>query len=138
MPLANKFLRQTCDELGRTIALLSNEAGNLLAGMPWPGNIRQLKSVIRRASLKAGREIGVADIEIDDNAGEAEEPVPTSGDLPVPPPFPCCMDKLESWALEHALRYCGGKRMKTATMLGMNYYTFRRRLEKHGISAGDE
>ena len=47
------------------------------------------------------------------------------------------MDTLEKWSLAHALQFCGGKRMKTAAMLGMNYYTFRRRLAKHGIS-GDE
>jgi DNA-binding protein Fis len=28
--------------------------------------------------------------------------------------------------------------MKTAAMLGMNYYTFRRRLEKHGIASAEE
>ncbi len=137
-PLAHKFLRQTCDELGRKMAFLDDEASNLLAGMPWPGNIRELKSVIRRASLKAGSVIGVADIEIQDDAAGISTTPSADNDMPLPPPFPCCMDKLESWALEHALRYCGGKRMKTATMLGMNYYTFRRRLEKHGIAAGDE
>ena len=30
--------------------------------MPWPGNIRQLKSVIRRAALNAGPVITPADI----------------------------------------------------------------------------
>ena len=46
------------------------------------------------------------------------------------------MDALEKWSLEQPLQYCDGKRMKTASMLGMNYYTFKRRLKKHGIDAG--
>ncbi|MDD5285191.1 MAG: sigma-54 dependent transcriptional regulator [Desulfuromonadaceae bacterium] len=137
-PLALKFLRQTCDELGRSMAFLDDEANNLLISMPWPGNIRQLKSVIRRAALKAGNVIGIADIEMNDDPAAIVTTISSYGDVPVPPPFPCLMDKLESWSLEQALRYCGGKRMKTAMMLGMNYYTFRRRLEKHGIAAGDE
>lgn len=137
-PLALKFLRQTCDELGRTMASLDGEAGKLLADMPWPGNIRQLKSVIRRAALKAGSVIGVADIEMQCDPAGGVPALSGNSDIPVPPPFPCGMDKLESWSLEQALRYCGGKRMKTATMLGMNYYTFRRRLQKHGITAGEE
>ncbi|MDD2308430.1 MAG: sigma-54 dependent transcriptional regulator [Desulfuromonadaceae bacterium] len=137
-PLALKFLRETCDELGRNLVFLDDEARSLLVSMPWPGNIRQLKSVIRRAALGAGSVIGAADI------ATQEAPVVTASGLagdshfPVPPPFPCGMDKLESWSLEQALRFCGGKRMKTAAMLGMNYYTFRRRLEKHGITAGEE
>jgi DNA-binding NtrC family response regulator len=137
-PLALEFLRQTCDELGRNIPFLDDEASNLLINMPWPGNIRQLKSLIRRAALKAGSVIGVADMEMQDDSAVIAATTPVDNSIPVPPPFPCCMDKLESWSLEHALRYCGGKRMKTAMMLGMNYYTFRRRLEKHGIAAGDD
>lgn len=136
--LALKFLRQTCDELGRNMAFLDEEATNLLAGMPWPGNIRELKSVIRRAALKGGNIISASDIDTQGDSADIIPAVPAGNGTPVPPPFPCGMDKLESWSLEQALRYCGGKRMKTAMMLGMNYYTFRRRLEKHGITAGDE
>ena len=138
VPLALKFLREACDELGRPLAFLDDEAGKLLVGMSWPGNIRQLKSVIRRAALKAGSVIGAADISIPANVIAIPPTTTNDNDAPVPPPFPCGMDKLECWSLEQALRFCGGKRMKTATMLGMNYYTFRRRLEKHGITAGDE
>ena len=137
-PLALKLLRETCDELGRSLPFLDDEAISLFSSMPWPGNIRQLKSVIRRAALGAGSVIGVADIAI--HAAAAVFAPQSTGDIytHAPPPFPCGMDELESWSLEQALRYCGGKRMKTATMLGMNYYTFRRRLEKHGILAGEE
>jgi DNA-binding NtrC family response regulator len=138
VPLALEFLRQTCDELGRNIPFLDDESSNQLISMTWPGNIRQLKSLVRRAALKAGSVIGVADIEMQDDPAVIVATTPADNSIPVPPPFPCCMDKLESWSLEHALRYCGGKRMKTAMMLGMNYYTFRRRLEKHGIAVGDE
>lgn len=134
VPLALKFLQETCDELGREIPPLDDEARSLLADGRWPGNIRQLKSVIRRASLAAGSTLTAADI-----AGALGEPpqappLPAGTVTPLPPPFPCGMDTLEKWSLEQALRFCGGKRMKTAAMLGMNYYTFRRRLEKHGIA----
>ncbi|MDA8430891.1 MAG: sigma-54 dependent transcriptional regulator [Geobacteraceae bacterium] len=137
-PLAQKFLRESCDELGRGLPLLEPDAYAALAGMPWPGNVRQLKSVIRRIALHAGNVIGAADITLQaDSAGIIPATAADNG-TPAPPPFPCCMDTLERWSLEQALRYCGGKRMKTAMMLGMNYYTFRRRLEKHGIAAGEE
>jgi DNA-binding NtrC family response regulator len=137
-PLALKFLRETCDELGRDLVFLDDEARSLLVSMPWPGNIRQLKSIIRRAVLGAGSVIGAADIATQEAPSVIASGLDGDNHIPVPPPFPCGMDKLESWSLEQALRFCGGKRMKTAAMLGMNYYTFRRRLEKHGIAAGDE
>ncbi len=137
--LALKFLQETCEELGRNLAYLDDDARTLLISLPWPGNIRQLKSVIRRATLKGGSVICAADIEIQtDPAGSVVTTAAVISAAPAPPPFPCCMDTLESWSLEQALRYCGGKRMKTAAMLGMNYYTFRRRLQKHGITAGEE
>lgn len=134
-PLALKFLRESCDELGCVVPLLNEDARSVLTRMTWPGNIRQLKSVIRRAALNAGNIIAAADIAIQADAASIQ---PINNGAPVPPPFPCCMDTLECWSLEQALHYCGGKRMKTAMMLGMNYYTFRRRLEKHGIVAGEE
>lgn len=133
--LALKFLRESCDELGCVVPLLNEDARSVLTRMTWPGNIRQLKSVIRRAALNAGNIIAAADIAIQADAASIQ---PINNGAPVPPPFPCCMDTLECWSLEQALHYCGGKRMKTAMMLGMNYYTFRRRLEKHGIVAGEE
>ncbi len=138
VPLAYKFLRETCDELGRNLAFLDDEARSLLINTSWPGNIRQLKSVIRRAALKNGSVIGAADISIQPASADMVSSSTVGSTAPVPPPFPCSMDMLERWSLEQALHYCDGKRMKTAMMLGMNYYTFRRRLEKHGISAGDE
>jgi len=138
MPLALRFLQEVCSELGRTLAFLDDEARSLLVTMPWPGNIRQLKSVMRRTALKAGSVVSAADIAMQTDSTAIAVAASADSCTPVPPPFPCGMDQLERWSLEQALRYCGGKRMKTATMLGMNYYTFRRRLEKHGISAGDE
>ncbi|MFZ4854896.1 MAG: sigma-54-dependent transcriptional regulator [Desulfuromonadaceae bacterium] len=137
VPLAMKFLRETSDELGVLLPVLDEEAKKMLVAMPWPGNIRQLKSIIRRATLTAGSTVTEADIAaVSDNAAGATSA--DSPDVPALPPFPCQMDDLEAWVLEQALTYCSGKRMKTATMLGMNYYTFRRRLEKHGIAIDEE
>jgi DNA-binding NtrC family response regulator len=138
IPLALKFLRETCDELGRDLPAMDDEARQLLIDTSWPGNIRQLKSVVRRAALNAGSSIGYHDIAAAMDMPAAAPLKSGAAATASPPPFPCSMDRLERWSLEQALRFCGGKRMKTAMMLGMNYYTFRRRLEKHGISAGEE
>jgi DNA-binding NtrC family response regulator len=134
VPLAVRFLQETCEELGRDIPLLDDGARRLLAEGRWTGNIRQLKSVVRRAALACGDVLAASDIA--SAMGERESAPPhaaENGFSVLPPPFPCSMDALEKWSLEQALLFCEGKRMKTAAMLGLNYYTFRRRLEKHAI-----
>jgi DNA-binding NtrC family response regulator len=44
----------------------------------------------------------------------------------------------ERWSIEQALRFCDGKKMKTAEMLDMSYNTFRRKLEKCGLWKAEE
>lgn len=139
VPLALKFLQETCEAMGRDLPVLDHDACGFLSKANWPGNIRQLKNVLRRAALKAGTTIShdVLSTCMDGLATNS----PTErwcAVAPLPPPFPCSMDALEKWALEQALQFCEGKRMKTATMLGMNYYTFRRRLAKHCLEGGEE
>lgn len=136
-PLALRFLRESCDELGLPSPLLDDAAINLLTALPWPGNIRQLKSLMRRVVLETDGVIKSSDIEaLADLPVKPEEP--TSAEILLPPPFPCTMETMERWTLEQALRHCGGKRMKTAAMLAMNYYTFRRKLEKYGLAGTEE
>ena len=89
-------------------------------------NITRLRAVTLTAAIIAAA--------AGDDAGTTALPAGNATFLAAPPPFPCVMDALEKWSLEQALRFCGGKRMKAAAMLGMNYYTFRRRLQKHGIA----
>ena len=137
VPLAQRFLRESSQELGYPAPLLDEAAANLLAALPWPGNIRQLKSIIRRAALDSDGVIRAADIAALADAPALATATP-SGEVAVPPPFPCTMETLESWLLEQALRYCGGQRMKTSHMLGMNYYTFRRKLQKYGLAPVDD
>ena len=109
LPLAHKFLRETCDELGRDLPSLVDSAEAALLGMPWPGNIRQLKSIIRRAVLKANAVITGADIAV--SAGDAvHQPALTTDIENPPPPFPCKMDDRERWSIEQALRFCDGKK----------------------------
>lgn len=51
--LANYFLRRVRDRSGRHILTFSPKALDKLQGYDWPGNIRELKNVIERASILA-------------------------------------------------------------------------------------
>ena len=111
MPLALHFLRETCNELGREVPRITEEAKVLLSSMPWLGNIRQLKSVIRRCALAAGHVISAETLtELSPDELPTFSPRYATGS-PLPPPFPCSHDALEKWSLEQALRHCGGMRI---------------------------
>lgn len=49
------FLEKTCSELEIEIPTLSDEVRNHLTRYDWPGNIRELRNVIRRACLLTGK-----------------------------------------------------------------------------------
>jgi len=48
---ADYFLDMTNEELGKTVDAFDEEVMELLLQYPWPGNIRELRNVIRRAVL---------------------------------------------------------------------------------------
>jgi two-component system response regulator HydG len=48
---ANHFLRQANRELNKSVTGFSNEVLDIFNYYPWPGNIRELRNVIRRAVL---------------------------------------------------------------------------------------
>jgi transcriptional regulator with AAA-type ATPase domain len=46
------------------------------------------------------------------------------------------MAEVEKWALQRALDAAAGRKVVAARLLGMNYYTFRRHLVRHGLDNG--
>jgi DNA-binding NtrC family response regulator len=51
--LANHYIRNFDRDLGRDVREIAPEAAALLASYSWPGNIRELQSVLKQALLKA-------------------------------------------------------------------------------------
>ena len=49
--LAEYFLAQNCDDLGRSQLKISNEAMGKLLSHKWPGNVRELRNVMERAAI---------------------------------------------------------------------------------------
>jgi DNA-binding NtrC family response regulator len=52
-PLAELFIEEANAELGKNIKGLTAQAVEMLKGYDWPGNIREMKNLIRRAVLTA-------------------------------------------------------------------------------------
>ena len=62
--LANKFIKEGNEELNTEIEGMSQSGVKKLMDYHWPGNIRQLKNVIRRSMLRAEKVIKKRDIDL--------------------------------------------------------------------------
>lgn len=133
--LASQFLIESCREIDCEPFSLDAEQLAVLAGHPWPGNIRELRNLIRRAVVMADSKL------TPELLRSLLHPVDSS-----PPPqsetaelaaLPLAMGAVEQWALQRALHVAGGKKMQAARLLEMNYYTFRRRCAHFGLEGED-
>ena len=91
---------------------------------PFPGNVRELRSLLERALvLAAGPEL-----DLDVLAGSAAgSTVPADDSFRVEGP-PLDMEELQRRYARHVLEQLGGKRMEAARALGISYPTFLKRI----------
>jgi DNA-binding NtrC family response regulator len=137
--LACHFIADAAGELDKHIGGISEEAVELLQRHTWPGNVRELKNVIRRAVLLCEEtEIAAAHLAplIAYPAGtEARE---AAAALSLPQGLPSlALEEVEKWVIRQALKQTGGKRMKAARILGIDYKRFMRKIKKYGIKLND-
>jgi DNA-binding NtrC family response regulator len=130
--LAGYFIDKYNQEFGKRIKQPGESVLRALADYRWPGNIRQLESVIERAvimcdsnsislndiqsELRLSTAKGVLDIEIPDEGINFEE--------------------MEKNLIKRAMEKSNNVAAKAARLLGMSYKTFWYRLEKFGLHEG--
>ena len=122
MLFANFFLDRANRELGRDLTGFDAEATNLLQNYSWPGNLRQLKNVITRATLLAqSNYITVADLGLPD-AGR--------GDAVCQPLY----DKDdEKKRILDVLKHTGNNKSRAAALLGIDRKTLYNKLKLYGV-----
>src|SRR6266545_4395781 len=81
--LVQFYLRRFSRELGREVQEVAPEALERLRGYPWPGNIRELQSVLKQALLQASGTVLLPAFlpELPSGPGEAATVVPPGEDL---------------------------------------------------------
>jgi len=111
---------------------LTEEAQALLGGYAFPGNIRELRTIIERGVITAkGPLLSGKDLEFGDSSWRMTQPpgrffqIDAAGDG-VPPP----LDAAEQASVRRMLEHTGGKRMAAAQLLGISYPTFLKRLRE--------
>jgi len=134
--LAEFFLKKYADQSGIPVKGISKPALKLLMIYSWPGNVRQLESVIERGVLMTENEY----IEPEDLPAEVRRDTTTPGaNLPFPfPPEGISFEDLERDLIMKAMERADWVIGKAAPLLGMTYKTLQYRLEKFGIEKPDK
>lgn len=127
--LAMFFIKKYSVEFGKRVKGINHGALKALSDYHWPGNIRQLESVIERAVLMAETE----SIAIEDIKDELRLPSAKNiYDMEIPDEG-INFEELEKALIEKALLKSNNVAAKAARLLGLSYKTLWYRLEKFGI-----
>jgi len=127
---AYHFLKKNIKKINKTLTSISSEALEYLSSYDWPGNLRELDSVIERSViLSSSGQIDVSDLNqviikktevYDLKAGlvKARETL---------------VDEFEIKALQYYLNEAAGNITKAALLANLPRRSFYRLLEKHGV-----
>lgn len=129
--LVEFFIAKYNNEFGKRIKFVSEGAMKALTEYVWPGNIRQLESVIERAVLMCDKDIiNLHDIRselrLPEEAGILDVQIPDEG---------IDFEELERELIRKAMAKSNNVVAKAAQLLGMSYKTFWYRLEKFGLKS---
>jgi DNA-binding NtrC family response regulator len=141
--LARRFLADEADKRGGAPRDFSPAALDLLRACPWPGNVRQLRAAVERASILAGG----PSIDVDDLPPELRGPGPSldaelDGDeqlaaLSWQQAIDRARDRMAPRYLAALLTAERGNVAAAAARAGVERESFYRLLRKHGVRAED-
>ena len=130
--LVQRFVTLTCTELGKDVRGASPEAMTLLKAHHWPGNVRQLRNVIRRAVLLCDDAIEPEHLRAASMNGAHDEPPGLStaaldrvieGDWSLRDITRECVRQVEATIIGAVLERTGGNKSQAARMLNCDYKT---------------
>ncbi len=135
--LSHRFRALTNAELHKTVEGISDPAMKLLLSYEWRGNARQLRSMIRRATLLADTVIDTGHLRFDKTPRPFDDylhtPVVTGQDLPLKDLVRHATSTVERAALIDALRRSDGNKAKAARLLQIDYKTMHTKLKEYRI-----
>ena len=132
LELADIFLREIGETVGRPAAGFEREARRDLLAYPWPGNVRELRNAIERAVILADGGL----IRSEHLPVSATRKVPSSGEG-VNTPLPAGgvnLDALERSLVVKALAQARHNKTRAAKLLGLTRAQLYSRIEKYGLA----
>ena len=136
----------TNQELKKTVRGFSEPAIQTLLNYPWPGNVRQLRSTIRRAVLLADEVVAESHLDIlqEDSeasrraASPARAQAASATGLSLKEIVAQSTTAVEREVLSQTLRQTGGNKAKAARLLQIDYKTIQSKVKQYGINPNQE
>jgi two-component system response regulator PilR (NtrC family) len=128
------------------VPVVTPGAMQLLMAHAYPGNVRELENIIERAVVLGGDVILAEHLPETLRGGDQEPPVSpkrettiiVADDIRFPVNLDTVLNELERRYLLMALEQTKGARKKAAELLGINFRSFRYRLQKFRIGGEDD
>ncbi|HEU5238748.1 MAG TPA: sigma-54 dependent transcriptional regulator, partial [Pyrinomonadaceae bacterium] len=130
--LVANFVYQACSQFRKPLKKVSSSAKALFLDYPWPGNIRELRSVVESAVMVSdGDYITLSDLpmNLQNYATGHREEIGTKAIRNI--------EEGEKNLIEEALRQTNGNKAKAAEALGISTRTLYRKIEKFSLSQAD-
>ena len=146
--LARYYLRRVSQDLGREVREVAPEALERLRAYPWPGNMRELQSVLKQALLRAHGPVLLPEFlpEFPEAPAAPAAPMASPGGGFDPEAFlrqrlgPDSRDlyaeihrELDRLVLPRVLEHTGGNQAQAAVLLGIARRTLRTKLGELGL-----
>jgi DNA-binding NtrC family response regulator len=127
--LAKFFLRKYNEEFGKRVGEIDRKAMKALVDYSWPGNVRQLESVIERAIIMSETSALMYDdikdeLRVKKGRNIYDIELPDEGII---------FEELEQFLMKKAMEKTNNVGKKAAQLLGMSYKAFWYRWEKYGL-----
>jgi two-component system, NtrC family, response regulator HydG len=153
LEFAQHFLEMANHELGKSLASFSDDVKALFLRYQWPGNLREMRNVIRRAALLAeGKEITMTtlpqeiiyhqkfsfnDTEKAAQKTASEQAAGAPAQAEAPPPMPTSLKdaaaQAEADVLKKILEEVKYNRTKAAQKLGIDRKTLFNKMKQHNL-----
>jgi len=128
--LAEHFVRLEAERTGTPSPVMSQKFMDNLLSYPWPGNVRQLQSVIRRFVKSGGKDVRL-------HSGSIDDPQPNGGGGRVARGLKSTVRKAaettERECMLEALRRFGGNRTKAAAWLGISRRNLMYKIKRYSL-----
>ena len=124
--LAKAFLNRFAAEMNPQVKSFASDALAAIDGWPWPGHVRELENLVKRAVIMAdGKMVSAEDLDLDDAEGSEAEALNLKS----------AREQADRKMIRHALARSEGNISNTAKLLGISRPTLYDLLKHYDLQA---
>ncbi|MHC4524689.1 MAG: sigma-54-dependent transcriptional regulator [Planctomycetota bacterium] len=129
------FLKEACEELKRDIHLITEPAMRAMMSFSWPGNIRQLRNVVRAmVAMCDGDTLDLRDLPPEvSRVRQLQAPTALTGDYGQDDMLGRPLEEVEREHIRRTLELTGQNRAEAAKILQIGERTLYRKIKEYGL-----